>query len=224
MVEIIVKTESLFKKTAAIIAQSIDQVLIDKDEVIIGLPGGRSIENILKCLIREKIQWNKVHIFMIDERLVPIDNLESNFRLIKKGLSDVVPISNLHPFCYKEDLSDKGLTEYIEEIMKYGAKYDIILVSSGEDGHIGALYPDHSSILDESNFLISMNDSPKPPKNRMSISKNFLLRSTIGIILFAGDIKKQAYEMYQDKNIEFRKCPAKLVNLLPKSYVITDIE
>ena len=107
---------------------------------------------------------------------------------------------------------------------KNGGKYDIILVSSGEDGHIGALYPNHHSIHNESSDLISMNDSPKPPKNRMSISKKFLLKSKIGVLILVGDMKRKTYSNFLDKEIDITKCPAKLITQLPKSIVLTDIE
>ncbi|MCK4365149.1 MAG: 6-phosphogluconolactonase [Thermoplasmatales archaeon] len=224
MVEILFEKGEIYKKISSVIANSINQILSEKDEVILGLPGGRSISNILQFLKMENIDWNKIHVFMIDERLVPIDDDESNFKLIEQGLSDIIPIKNLHPFYYNETKEDHGLLDYKEEIMKYGGKYDIILVSSGEDGHIGALYPNHSSIRDESNYLISMNNSPKPPSKRISISKKILLKSKIGILIFVGDMKREAYSNFLDEEIDITMCPAKLVAQLPESFVLTDIE
>ena len=224
MVEILFEKGEIYKKISSVIADLINQILSEKDEVILGFPGGRSISNILQFLKMENIDWNKIHVFMIDERLVPVDDDESNFKLIKRGLLDVMPSKNLHPFRYNEAKEDHGLSEYKEEIMKNGGKYDIILVSSGEDGHIGALYPNHSSIYDESSYLISMDDSPKPPKNRMSISKKFLLKSKIGILIFVGDMKREAYSNFLDNKIDITMCPAKLITQLPKSFVLTDIE
>lgn len=224
MMEILFEKGEIYKKISSIIGISISQILSEKNEVIIGLPGGRSITNILKYLKMKNIDWNKIHVFMIDERLVSLDDNQSNFKLIKQELSDVIPINNLHPFHYKQIKKDSGLSEYREEIIRNGGKYDIILVSSGEDGHVGALYPNHSSIHDESDYLISMNDSPKPPKNRMSISKNFLLKSKIGILIFVGDMKRDAYSNFLNEKIDITKCPAKLITQLPKSYVLTDIQ
>ena len=224
MVEILFEKGDIYKKISSVIADLINQILSEKNELILGLPGGRSISNILQFLKMENIDWNKVHVFMIDERLASLDDDESNFKLIKQGLSDVIPSKNLHPFRYNETEDDHGLLEYKEEIMQYGGKYDIILVSSGEDGHIGALYPNHHSIHNESSDLISMNDSPKPPKNRMSISKKNLLKSKIGILIFVGDMKREAYSNFLDKEIDITKCPAKLITQLPKSFVLTDIE
>lgn len=224
MVEILFEKGEIYRKISSVVADLIDQILSEKDEVTLGLPGGRSISNILQFLKMENIDWNRVHVFMIDERLVSLDDNESNFKLIKQGLSDVIPSKNLHPFCYNETKEDYGLLDYKEEIMKNGGKYDIILVSSGEDGHIGALYPNHSSIHDESSFLISMSDSPKSPSKRMSISKKFLLKSKIGVIIFVGDMKREAYSNFLDKEIDIFMCPAKLVAQLPRSYVLTNIE
>ena len=161
---------------------------------------------------------------MVDERLVSIKDKESNFRLVKEGLSEAISNSNLHPFVYDESSDDSGLKSYEEEIRKFGGSFDIVLVSSGEDGHIGALYPNHSSIVNNSDILISMTNSPKPPSKRMSISRKFLLKTKIGILLFKGEIKKQAYINFLDETLDYKKCPAKLISKLPESYVLTNID
>lgn len=223
MTEIIFDKRGIYTKTSKLIKESIYKILSEKEKVLLGLPGGRSVPFIFESLKNEPIRWEKVHIFMVDERLVSIDDNESNFKLVRKGLSNVIPNENLHPLLYNETKQNYGLSDYEQEIKKFGGTYDIALVSSGEDGHIGALYPTHSSITDESDFLISMEDSPKPPEKRMSISKNFLLKSKVGIVLFIGEAKRQAYINFLDENLDYKKCPAKLISMLPESYVLTNI-
>lgn len=223
MTEIIFEEEGIYTKISKLLKESIDKILLKKEKVILGLPGGRSIPFILKNLKDELIKWEKIHVFMVDERLVSIEDDESNFKLIKEGLSNVIPDENLHPFFYNKTKENYGLSNYEQEIIKFGETYDIVLVSSGEDGHIGALYPNHSSIYDESDFFISMDDSPKPPEKRISISKNFLLKSKIGILLFIGEAKRQAYIKFLDKKLDYKKCPAKLITMIPESYVLTNL-
>lgn len=223
MTEILFEKDTIYKKVSSIIINSINQILSEKDEIILGLPGGRSITKILHYLKREFIDWNKVHVFMVDERLVPIDDQDSNFRLIKHELSGVIPDKNLHPFQFDDNKPDFGLDQYEMEIKNFGGIFDIVLLSSGEDGHIGSLFPNHPSILDESEYCILVQNSPKLPKNRISISKKFLLRSKIGILLFVGDMKQEAYSKFLDENLDINICPAKLVKQLPESYVLTNI-
>jgi len=222
MTEILFEEKNIYQRATKLIVKSINKILSQKDKVVIGLPGGRNISQIIEILKKEHLSWEKIHVFMVDERLVPITDNDSNFKLIQ-GLAEVLPKDNLHPFILEASKADFGLPSYENEIKKYGGTYDIIVVSAGEDGHIGALYPNHSSILDESNFYMILHDSPKPPKNRMSMTKKMLMRSKIGILLFCGDIKKEAYRKFLDNNIDFDKCPAKLVSKLPEAYVLTNI-
>ena len=223
MTKILFEKESIYKKASLIIKDSVNKILSQKDEIILGLPGGSSISNICQYLKLESIDWKKVHVFMVDERLVPLDSKDSNFQLIKQGLSEVIPEKNLHPFLFDEKKPDFGLAHYEKEIKNFGEKFDIILLSSGEDGHIGSLFPNHSSIYDESENYILVEDSPKPPKERISVSKKFLIKTKIGILLFVGDIKREAYLKFLDKNLDIDICPAKLVTQLPESYVVTNI-
>ena len=224
MTNIFYEKETIFEKTSKLIKESINKTLMIKDKIILGLPGGRNISSILNQLKKETIDWKKVHVFMVDERLVPIDSPDSNYHLIKKCLSDIIPVDNLHPFIFDEGKLNYSLEKYQQEIENFGGVYDIVLLSSGEDGHIGSLFPNHPSIHDNSDFFILIENSPKPPKNRMGISKNFLLKSKIGLIFFIGDTKREAYVKFLDNNIGYENCPAKFISNLPESYVLTNIK
>lgn len=223
MTRIIFEEKDVYKKATDVIVKSLKKVLSEKDNAIIALPGGRNIFPIIELLKKEKIPWENIHVFMVDERLVPITDDNSNFKLIQ-GLDEVMPKENLHPFVLDEKKKDFGLSVYENEIKKYGGAYDIVVVSAGEDGHIAAMYPNHHSLEDTSNYYMLMHDSPKPPKDRMSTTANMLMKSKIGLILFVGDAKKDAYRKFLDDNMDFRNCPAKLISKLKESYVITNIE
>lgn len=214
----------LFENVSVILKESIEKTLSEKNKVSIGLCGGRSITGVLQNLKEEDIDWSKIHVFIVDERMVPIDSDDSNFKLIKNELLDIVPENNFHPFIMDESKDDFGLSDYENIIKKHGDSYDIVVLSSGEDGHIGALYPDHHSVKNQAEYLIYMDDSPKPPNRRMSISKKFLLKSKIGVLIFKGEIKKDAYINFLNDDISIESCPAKLVKKIKESYVVTDIK
>ena len=161
---------------------------------------------------------------MVDERLVPIEDEESNFRLIYQVLNPIIPKENLHPYIFDTDNNSYGIKPYEEEIKQFGGNFDIVLVSAGEDGHIASLYPNHPSISDSSEYYIYVHNSPKPPAIRMSASKNMILRSKIGIVLFYGEIKKEAYLNFLNKKLDYTYCPAKLISEISESHIITDLK
>lgn len=203
--------KNLEKKAASIIIKKIKQLLKKQNKVVLGIPGGRSVKNIFKLLKISKIDWNKTHIFFVDERLVPLNDKESNYNLAKKYF----PKKSLHPFNYKHPLED-----YINDLKAHGGKFDIILLSSGEDCHCAGLFPNYT-IKNKDKFFIKFDDSPKPPKKRMSASRKLLEKSQMAILLFFGYEKKDAYKLFKDKKIKITKCPSKLVNNIKESYLLT---
>jgi len=221
--------EKLFEHAAAMIERSARALLSGQETVVLALPGGRSAAGIFQNLRKRRIKWKKVHIFMVDERLVSVDHADSNFRLVRENLTDELiekgrlPEANVHPFIYDAEQADHGTGKYEDELKRFGGRYDIILLSSGEDGHIGALYPKHHSIKDDAEFFITMDDSPKPPPLRMSMSRKLVLRSRVAIAVFAGNQKKDALDMFRSVRHNFFSCPVKLIHDIRDSYVITDI-
>ena len=217
------------QKCADIIIQHLKEFINNKGNVVLAVCGGRSVAPIFEILAKSSsIDWGKVHIFMVDERLVKIDSSDSNFKIFKENFLDnrtsVKPKPVLHPFLYYPEVKDKGTEEYEREIAALGGNYDIALFSSGEDGHVGALYPNHHSIHDDSEYYILMDDSPKPPSKRMSSSKKLLARTKVAILLVLGEAKRGVLEKITDKALSVTQCPAKLVMDLPTSYLLTDLK
>ena len=62
-----IKTKKLFKNAADLIAEKINSLSKKRKPIILGIPGGRSVEGIFKLLKEKNIDWKKVHIFMVDE-------------------------------------------------------------------------------------------------------------------------------------------------------------
>ena len=61
--------DEIFELTADLLARSIWQILKEKEYVILGVPGGRSIAGVLASLRKKEIPWSKVHIFLSDEKV-----------------------------------------------------------------------------------------------------------------------------------------------------------
>ena len=208
-------------KAAFLLAELLQQHLDNKETVILGLPGGRTMPSLLKMLARYQLTWDRVHVFFVDERLVPRDHQESNFFQIASSLQQL-PDKNIHPFIFDKSKDEKGIRQYQQEFNQFGSSFDVLVVSAGEDGHIASLFPHHPSIKNQSLGFILVEDAPKPPPKRMSISSKLLLQSKSGMILFCGTQKQQAFSQFLDENMQPEECPATLMHQLPQSVVITD--
>ncbi|MCJ7665558.1 MAG: 6-phosphogluconolactonase [Actinobacteria bacterium] len=207
------------------------KILNTKDSVTWALPGGRSVSGIFRSLsIRNDIPWVKIHFFIVDERMVPLSDIESNYRLLEENLTGdlikkgYISRENIHPFIYKPGKDDNGSGDYEEELKKFGGYFDIVLLSSGEDGHVAGIYPSHHSIKNNYKYFFTMDDSPKPPCKRMSSSRILLLKSRSAVLLFYGDSKKSAFKRFMDRSITRIECPAKIVSKINNSLVLTDQE
>ncbi|MEK6916723.1 MAG: 6-phosphogluconolactonase [Nanoarchaeota archaeon] len=217
------------KEAVELIAKEINSLLGKQENVTMAFPGGRSITKIFSALKKAEIPWNRIHIFMIDERLVPIENKDSNFRMVDKellsGLVDLCGLlpQNIHPFIMDEDMPDYGIKEYEINLRMIKEQYDIIFLGVGEDGHVGALFP-KLTIKDESDYFLITYDSPKPPKNRMTASRKLLQKAKMAVVLFFGEDKREAYENFKKSSIPVEKCPAKLAQKIKKLIVVTDLE
>jgi len=223
--------ELLFARAVDAFFSMIRQV--QDDTVIVAIPGGRSIMPFLKELIAkaddlEKDIWARIEIFMLDERVVPLDHEESNFGAISEHLSQLVSagkivVEQLHPFIANFELKDFGTKAYAAELQEFGGKYHVALLGVGEDAHVGAIFPHHHSLTDESPFFITMEDSPKPPGRRMSSSRSLISCSDRAMAFFIGEGKRKALQGLLDCDVKTEQCPVKLINSVKESYIITDL-
>ena len=112
----------LFKYSVDIILQSIKKILYKQDKIVLGLCGGRNVPIIYQLISQADIPWKDVHLFMIDERLVPENHEQYNYTLVKKNIVDklinnnTLPIENIHPFQLNTKKTDFGVNEYEQEL------------------------------------------------------------------------------------------------------------
>jgi 6-phosphogluconolactonase len=199
------------------IEDSAKEILKSKNELVIGFTGGRSIKGLFPALRYLKIPWEKTKIFMVDERLVPIDSPDSNFKQLKEELLDYIkiPVHNIHPLI-------SSVENYEKEFMNHGGCFDIAIMGVGEDGHVAALFPNFT-IKNDAELFFKITNSPKPPPKRMSSSRKLLLKTKLGIFLFIGEAKKQAYENFKNKKLSLEECPVKIAYELPKAVLFVDL-
>jgi 6-phosphogluconolactonase len=68
-----------------------------------------------------------------------------------------------------------------------------------------------------------MDDSPKPPPQRMTMSRKLLLQSQVAVILFLGEAKREALMKFRDGRLDYKDVPNKLVQQIKDVHVFTDL-
>jgi 6-phosphogluconolactonase len=141
----------------------------------VALSGGTTPKLIFERLSVEKntLPWEKVFLFWSDERAVPPEDAESNFRTaMVEGKLNQLPIPKENIFRMKAEADiEKNAREYEEIIEKklQGHPFDLIMLGMGEDGHTASLFP-HTEALHVVNCLVAPNFVPQKNTYRMSFT------------------------------------------------------
>jgi 6-phosphogluconolactonase len=117
-----------------------------------GLSGGRTPVIFYQRLAERDSQssWEKTQLFLVDERFVPLDDKESNYRMLKETLFGKIPIpqENIHPIPTEKTSLETSAREYEEDLRRFFKvskgqypAFDLILLGIGEDGHTASLFP-----------------------------------------------------------------------------------
>jgi 6-phosphogluconolactonase len=147
------------------------------------LSGGATALIFLPALRAANVNWAKISVFWVDERAVETEDPESNFGLAQRML--LTPLGGRAPRAFRMpvDSADRSLSEaarlYETRLAQElaGRPLDLVLLGVGEDGHVASLFPGHPALLQEHARVVAVEDAPKHPKRRLSLSLRFLLQS-----------------------------------------------
>ncbi|TDW28574.1 6-phosphogluconolactonase [Cryobacterium psychrophilum] len=190
---------------ARFITKMVD-VLHEEPEANVVLTGGSVgiavLEAINESAARDTIDWPRVSFWWGDERWVPRADADRNERQAREALLDhiAVPESNIHPFpASDDDLSlEEAAAQYASELADlapYGGslpRFDITFLGVGPDGHVASLFPHGSGIRENVASVIPVRNSPKPPADRLSLTRPVLNSSERVWMVLAGSDKASA--------------------------------
>jgi len=186
---------SLSKALAQEILNIAKKSISEKNCFSIVLTGGQSVLNLYKILSKSDSNWGKWHIYIGDERFLPAGHKDRNDQTINEIWLDnsTIPKKNIH-FIKAELGLLEARVEY-ENTLKKNDKFDVVLLSVGEDGHVASLFPNHS--YPDNKMVVIESNSPKSPKQRLSMSYKQLNKSNYIFKLLIGKSKQQAVHLLQ---------------------------
>ncbi len=166
---------------------------------LVALSGGSTPEALYQSLAdpanQSRLDWTVVHFFWGDERHVPPDHPDSNYRAAKEALLDCIPIplGNVHRV-HAEMSPQAGASDYEEALRDFFAddwpRFDLILLGMGGDGHTASLFP-HSEGLGEENRWFIANFAPKMGQWRLTLTKNAINAARTILVMVSGESKAE---------------------------------
>jgi len=159
------------------------------------LTGGNTPKRIYEILADQHQLWSKWHLYIGDERCLDRNDAERNSLMIKQCWLKKInfPMENFHPI--NAELEPQKAAHEYANIIKPVLPFDLTLLGIGEDGHTASLFPAHQH--NENELVHAVYQSPKPPSNRVSLSKKALFQSLKLIILISGSSKKTAVQQWR---------------------------
>lgn len=210
---VVAKNPEEFRRLGAeSIGKKIASAILTRGRCTIALSGGSTpgpvYEELGNSDLAAKIAWPQLEIFFADERAVPIDHPDSNYRLVKDTLLRSHPEALGQAYRMPADAPDRE-----QAAKRYGRRLpdplDVLVLGMGPDGHTASLFPG-SAALDESELRVVAVTAPKPPPERMTITPAVITRSRSIIMLVAGAEKAPMVARALSGVVDPKAVPAQL--------------
>jgi len=220
-------SDHLSKDLAEYIANTSHKFISSKGKFTVAVSGG-SLPSILgKFLLQEpfksKIEWSKWQVFFADERVVPLDDPESNYRVCAQFLFSkvTIPDNHIHKIDPSMPLEEVAISyqkciEQVCDIENGFPSFDLILLGMGPDGHTASLFPNHALLSENKAWVTYISNSPKPPPKRITLTLPVLNNAKQVAFVCTGEPKKDALaKILEGPNTNKNELPSSLVS--PKS-------
>ncbi|XP_076649469.1 6-phosphogluconolactonase [Halictus rubicundus] len=155
---------------------SAEEALASGETFKVGLSGGSLVQLLATCLPSLTTDWSKWYFFFCDERVVPFDSNDSTYGEYKAKLIGKIPVTEDQFIKINPDLSaEEAAKDYIKKISVFFPPdrvpcFDVLLLGLGPDGHTCSLFPGHKVLNESSLWVCPINDSPKPPPSRITLT------------------------------------------------------
>ena len=165
MIEIFETPEVLAHAAAQRLTALIEQTLASQARFALGLSGGSTPRRLFELLADEpfvtRIPWEQIHVFWGDERCVPPDHADSNFRMTRETLLDRVPLpaTNVYRIPAEREPA-QAATDYEDTLRAFFGteglpRFDLLLQGMGDDGHTASLFPGTAALDEESRWVVA---------------------------------------------------------------------
>jgi 6-phosphogluconolactonase len=165
----------------------------------VALSGGSLATEFFPALARLSFDWSRTEFFWADERAVPPSDPESNYGVAYSlwlGPAKVSP-ANIHRMRGEELDLQRAASDYAGELVDVAGnppRLDFVMLGVGPDGHVASLFPGHPVARDERHFVAVVDNAPKPPPRRLTLTMPALAGAERVVVAALGKAKAEAIQ------------------------------
>ena len=214
--------QDLFQAAAEEVIRVATGAIAQRGRFTIALSGGSTPRNMFTLIAANasaSLPWEKVFFFWGDERHVPLDDPDSNFRMAKESLLSKIPVppANVFPVPAGNPDAAAAAEAYEQTLRKFFAlapeefpRFDLILLGMGPDGHTASLFPETAALQEKSRLVIA-NWVEKLKASRITFTLPVLNAARYVTFLVSGGDKAAPLREVLEGDAPGEKYPSKLV-------------
>jgi 6-phosphogluconolactonase len=191
----------------------------------VALAGGSTPKTLYELLgdenepYRSQLCWEKIHFFWGDERHVPTDHPDSNYRMASEAMLSKVPLParNIHHIKSEVDDAHEVAANYERTLCEFFGlaagefpRFDLILLGMGPDGHTASIFP-YSDVINEKRRLVAATWIEKFKSYRITLTPPVLNNAAFIIFLVSGATKAKALREVLEGDHYPTRFPAQLI-------------
>lgn len=189
--------DSAVKAAAAALVDGIEGALAARGRCVLALSGGTSAPQLCRALATHSLDWDRVNMVQVDERLVPLSHPDRSLGQFQRFL----PPLQIHPMPVEDpdpDAAARAYTALLEELTGTPAVLDVVHLGLGADGHTGSLVPGEA-ILQVLDRDVALTDIYKGHR-RMTLTFPLLNRAREIVWLATGMEKRAAIRRFYEED------------------------
>jgi 6-phosphogluconolactonase len=201
------------------ITKSIHEAIRDRGTATLALSGGSSPLDAYRLLAKATIDWNKVHVYWVDERAVPPEHERSNYGQAQKALLEPagIPAANIHRMRGEASDLATAASEYEAELRetvkaKLGGlpSLDLLVMGIGDDGHTASLFPGDRTMY-VTDKLVAAVPATAEREARLTLTTPMLENARSSVVIVLGKAKHPALERIWATSGDLDETPGRVI-------------
>ena len=193
--EIVATPEDLARSAAKVFVARSSEAVAQRGVATIALSGGSTPKLLYQLLadpnepFRDQVPWSRIQFFWSDERHVPPDHPESNYRMANEAMLAHVPVlkENVHRVMGENPNVEEAADQYEQTVPQ---RFDLILLGLGTDGHTASIFPG-SEVLRETKRLVAAPWVEKQKSYRITMTLPLINNAASVVFLVSGAEKAE---------------------------------